>query len=107
MLDLPFDEIFTSEGLFRNFIDDEEVFNYIYPNIKRVLDGSNVHKITKMVFLIFKRPEFEPIIIFNFLCSEIFNTSEISNPIEIKMLVDRITALVSKLDIEMLNEHFG
>ena len=59
-----------------------------------------------MIVLIFKRTDFQPIIIFNYLCSEIFNTSEVSDIIEVKRLTDRITALVSKLELEMLNENF-
>ena len=58
MLELPFDEIFISEGLFRKFVNSEEVFDFIYPNIKRVLDESNVYKISRMIVLIFKRTDF-------------------------------------------------
>ena len=78
-LEIPVDEIFLSEGLFRKFIHKEEYFNFIYPNIRKNLDEHNIYKLSKTMGLIFKEMSFETRIIFDFLCSEIRKNSKVDD----------------------------
>ena len=62
------------------------------------MDDSNVHKIAKMIGLVFEG-SLEGLIIFNHLCSEIAIHSDITDFIDVKRFTERMTALVGKLEI--------
>ena len=101
-LEIPVDEIFVTEGLFKKFVDKEEYFNFIYPNIRKVLDQQNIYKLSKTMGLIFKEMSFETRIIFDFLCSEIKQNSKVDDFLEVRRLGEKITVLLGKLMVETL-----
>lgn len=60
-----------------------------------------------MVSLIFiGNPIFEPLVIFDHLCSQIASHSTITDYLEVKRFTEKITALVGKLEIDSLIEKF-